>query len=90
MDGITMASGSYKANNINVKLAKSGDKAAFSELIDCHRQTLYRVAKGILKSDFDVADAIQEAIISAYKNIGSLKNEDYFKTWIIRILINEC
>lgn len=80
----------YKIDNSNIELAKSGDKAAFSLLIDCHRLALYRVAKGILKSDFDAADAIQETIISAYTNIRKLKNDEYFKTWLIRILINEC
>lgn len=90
MDDSTVLKGAHKVSDINISRAKSGDKAAFSILIDQHRITLYRVAKGILKSDFDVADALQETIISAYNNIGKLKKEEYFKTWIIRILINEC
>ncbi|RXT07290.1 sigma-70 family RNA polymerase sigma factor [Ammoniphilus sp. CFH 90114] len=52
--------------------------------------SLYRVAKGILYSDMDCADAIQETIIKAYSSIEGLKNEKYFKTWITRILINKC
>ncbi|MDR3598871.1 MAG: RNA polymerase sigma factor [Desulfosporosinus sp.] len=79
-----------KGDNSKVNLAKSGDKTAFSALIDCHRLALYRIAKGLLESDFDVADAIQETIISAYTNIGNLKKVEFFKTWLIRILINEC
>ena len=79
-----------KFDNSNVKLAKAGDKTAFSALIDCHRLTLYRIAKGLLVSDFDAADAIQETIISAYTNIGDLEKDEFFKTWLIRILINEC
>jgi len=79
-----------RVDNSNVKLAKAGDKTAFSALIDCHRLALYRIAKGLLVSDFDAADAIQETIISAYTNIGNLKKDEFFKTWLIRILINEC
>ncbi|HZK55858.1 MAG TPA: sigma-70 family RNA polymerase sigma factor [Desulfosporosinus sp.] len=79
-----------RVDNSNVKLAKAGDKGAFSALIDCHRLALYRIAKGLLVSDFDAADAIQETIISAYTNIGNLKKDEFFKTWLIRILINEC
>jgi len=77
-------------DNSNVKLAKAGNKTAFSALIDCQRLALYRVAKGLLESDFDAADAIQETIISAYTNIRKLKKDEFFKTWLIRILINEC
>jgi len=44
----------------------------------------------ILKNDDDTCDAIQETLISAYKNLNSLKNSEYFSTWIIRILINKC
>lgn len=77
-------------NMDDVRLAKAGNKEAFATLINCHRLTLYKVAKGILESDYDVTDAIQETIILAYTNIGSLKRDEYFKTWLVRILINEC
>lgn len=43
-----------------------------------------------LSSEDDVNEAIQNAIVSGFISIKSLKNEKYFKTWIIRILINEC
>ena len=51
---------------------------------------LYRCAKCILKNDTDAADAVQEALLSAWRNLSSLRNEDYFETWLIRIVINEC
>lgn len=44
----------------------------------------------ILKNDDDTCDAIQETLISAYKNFETLNNIEYFSTWIIRILINKC
>lgn len=71
-------------------LAKNGDKEAFSSLIQENKRNLYRVAKGILHHEADVEDAIQMTILKAYENIGKLRVADYFKTWIIRILINEC
>ena len=43
-----------------------------------------------LKNDEDVADAIQDTILSCYENLKSLKQNRYFKTWMIRILINKC
>ena len=43
-----------------------------------------------LKNDEDVADAIQDTILSCYENLRSLKQNRYFKTWMLRILINKC
>ena len=50
---------------------------------------MYRVSKAILNKEEDIEDAIGESILKAYKNISSLRNEAYFKTWLIRIVINE-
>ncbi|WP_244527422.1 sigma-70 family RNA polymerase sigma factor [Lihuaxuella thermophila] len=45
---------------------------------------------GILPRDQDCLDAIQETILKAYQGIDRLKRPAYFKTWLIRILINQC
>jgi len=52
--------------------------------------TLYHVSKSILTHEQDCEDAVQEAILKAYNKLGTLKKEQYFKTWLVRILINEC
>ena len=51
---------------------------------------LYRIAHAILWSDADCADAIQEAVFKGWMKRGSLREERYFETWLVRILINEC
>lgn len=73
-----------------VKRAKRGDPEAFIALIEACKMTLRRVALGYLRDEEDVADAIQDTILAAYEHIGTLKKEEYFKTWIVRILINHC
>jgi len=73
-----------------VRMAQKGSKDAFMRLIKNSELSMYRVAKSFLKSDPDCADAIQEAILKAYRTIASLREPGYFKTWLIRILINEC
>lgn len=73
-----------------VKRAKVGDNQAFTELIMNIQMDLYKIAKAKIKDDDDINEAIQETIIKAYSSIKKLKDEKYFKTWIIRILINEC
>lgn len=72
------------------ELAIKGDKNVFVELINENKLAVYRVARGILKDDHDIEDAIQNTILKAYENINKLRKHEYFKTWLIRILINEC
>lgn len=73
-----------------VKKAKNGDNQAFAEIILKLEDELYKIAMIRLSNNEDVNDAVQETIEKAYKSIRKLKNNMYFKTWIIKILINEC
>lgn len=73
-----------------VEQAKNGNEQAFSSLIEENKLKMYKVAKSILKNEDDVCDAIQNALMSAYTNLSKLQNNQYFSTWIIRILINKC
>lgn len=59
-------------------------------LVLASEDTMYHVAKTLLYNDADCADAIQEAIVKAFSKIHTLKVDAYAKTWLIRILINEC
>ena len=61
---------------MEVKRAKRGDKEAFCNLIRLNKEE-------------DIEDAVSESILKAYKNIQTLKDEAFFKTWLIRIVINE-
>lgn len=73
-----------------VNASKNGNSNAFSKLIKLYEKDLYRVAKGILKNDDDALDCIQDTILNAYKGIKKLSKDEYFKTWLIKILINCC
>ena len=73
-----------------VKRAMRSDTDAFLELIECNSLAMYKVARAILGNDEDAADAIQDTILICFEKIHTLKNPEYFKTWLIRILINEC
>ncbi|MBK1812831.1 RNA polymerase sigma factor [Clostridium sp. YIM B02505] len=70
--------------------AQNGNSEAFIEAINCILPQLYKIAKTRLDSEDDIGDAVQETIISAFENIGDLKNVEFFKTWVVRILINKC
>lgn len=73
-----------------ITYAQKGNMEAFSSLIMNFEQDLYRIASIRLKSADDIDDAIQMTIEKALKNIKKLKEPQYIKTWIIRILINNC
>jgi RNA polymerase sigma-70 factor (ECF subfamily) len=73
-----------------VRRAQRGNHEAFVQLIQEYESSMYRVAKAFLKSDIDCADVMQETILKVYKGIRALKEPEYLKTWLIRILINEC
>lgn len=60
------------------------------QLILASEDSMYHVAKSLLYNDADCQDAIQETIVKAFDKIGTLKQDAYAKTWLIRILINEC
>lgn len=66
------------------------DKTAFTAAVLDAEPTLYRVARSMLGSEHDCADAAQQAILRAWEQLGTLKKSQYFKTWLVRILINEC
>ena len=51
---------------------------------------MYKVARGFLRDEEDVADAMAETVLICYEKIGKLRQSAYFKTWMIRILINQC
>ncbi len=75
---------------ILIKKAQKGDEAAFIQALTSYMPVMYKVARTRLSSEEDVGDAIQETILSSFKNLQSLKNPSYFKTWLIKILINKC
>ena len=65
-------------------------KDRFSELVLESEETLYRISMSMLKNEADCEDAVQTAILTAFEKLSSLKKEEYFRTWLVRILINVC
>lgn len=66
------------------------NKEQFTRLTLDAEATMFHVAFSILHQEQDCCDAVQEAVTKAYAGRDTLKNPAYFKTWIIRILLNEC
>ncbi len=73
-----------------LELAKNGDEKAFTELILNMKSELYGVARVRLSNEDDIDDAIQETMIIAFNKLNTLQNNEFYRTWLVKILINEC
>ena len=76
--------------NLLVRRARKHEKEAFQQLMEQEGKSMYKIAKAILKNDEDVADAMQETALACWEKIDTLKKDKYFRTWLTRILINNC
>ena len=66
------------------------DERMFTRKLLESEQMLYRIACAFLRSEADRQDAMQESALKAWKNRDGLREERFFKTWITRIMVNEC
>ena len=73
-----------------IKRAMQKDAESFIKLMEENKQSMLKVAYGFFSNEQDVADVMQQTVLNAYEHIGELKKTAHFKTWLIRILINNC
>src|SRR5262245_4765351 len=70
--------------------AKSGDHDAFAVLAEDAIGRLHRTARLILRSDDAAADAVQDALTSAWLHIRAVREPERFDAWLNRLLVNAC
>ncbi len=76
-------------NELNlIKKAIKGNKKCLQELLVLHSDQLYRTAFLYVRNREDALDVVQEASYKAFKSISQLKTENFFLTWLTRILIH--
>jgi RNA polymerase sigma-70 factor (TIGR02954 family) len=73
-----------------VHKAVTGDEEAFLKLMQLYKVDLYKTALSYLKNEHEALEALQEVTYRAYKSIAKVQETAYFKTWLIRIMINYC
>jgi len=66
----------------------AGDRDAFTELVGRHRDRLWNVALRTTRDPEEAADALQEALISAYQRAAQFRGESAVTTWLHRIVVN--
>ena len=89
MDAVTTAANAAtSADDALVRRARSGDAAAFEALVDTRIDRCYRLAWSILSNDADAADATQDALVAAWRQLPRLRDPAAFDGWLNRIVAN--
>lgn len=70
--------------------ARSGDREAFSHLAAASFDQLFRTARLILREDDLAADAVQDALLSAWVHIRAVREPDRFEAWLRRLVVHAC
>jgi len=89
VDAVTTATSPVtSADDALVRRARSGDATAFGVLVDTRIDRCYRLAWSILSNDADAADATQDALVSAWRQLPRLRDTAVFDGWLNRIVAN--
>lgn len=83
-------SGAEPSDEELLKLHVAGDAEAFGRLFLRHRERLWAVAVRTLHDPEDAADALQDAMISAFRRAGGFRGDSAVTTWLHRIVVNAC
>lgn len=70
--------------------AQEGDVRAFGELARRHQAALYRLAVRVMGDPTEAEDALQEALLDAWRCIERFRGESAFSTWMYRVVTNRC
>ena len=73
-----------------VRRAIEGDHDAFSSLVDASADRLFAVANLILRDSDRAQDAVQDALISAWKDVRALRDPDAWDAWTYRMTVWSC
>ena len=71
-------------------VAAAGNQDAFMELVEPEMRGAYRLAVAILRNPSEAEDAVQDAVLSAWRHFGRFRRDAGIRPWFFRIVVNEC
>lgn len=74
----------------DIQKAQQGDPEAFVRLFEAHKLGLYRLARRLCREPMDAEDALAQTALDAWEKLGTLRKLEGFKSWLYRILANNC
>src|SRR5271167_578283 len=72
-----------------VHASKNGNVAAFEQLVKRYDRKLLRIAQSVTHNTEDAQDAVQDAFLKVFQNLGQFREESQFSTWLFRITVNQ-
>jgi RNA polymerase sigma-70 factor (ECF subfamily) len=72
-----------------VQSVRRGEVSRFSELIQRHNGSLYRVARSIVRDDHEAEDVVQQAHVAAFMHLHEFEGRAKYSTWLARIAAHE-
>ena len=79
---------SHPEVEIDLDLLRSGDKAAFTQVVERYADSLYNLTLKLLDNPQEAEDALQETFLNAYKAIEGFEGRSSLNTWLYRIAYN--
>lgn len=73
-----------------VERARDGDRDAFRQIVDSHKQQVFQLALGITRNHHDAEDMVQEVFLKAYKSLQRFRGQAKLSSWLYRITLNTC
>jgi RNA polymerase sigma-70 factor (ECF subfamily) len=73
-----------------VERAQRGDHEAFDALATAAYHRLYAIARRILRDGYAAEDAVQDALVRAWRDLRGLRDRDRFDAWLHRLLVHAC
>lgn len=73
-----------------IERSKQGDRQAQNELYKLYADAMYNVCRRMMGDEDEAKDVLQEAFVTAFTRLQSLKDERLFSAWLKRIIVNHC
>lgn len=73
-----------------VERARQGDRESFAVLARTHSDRLYAIAYRIVRDAPLAEDALQQALVRAWRELPTLRDPERFEAWLTRIIVNAC
>src|SRR5689334_24596575 len=86
--GVVAASGTQYNEDKLIRAGQRGDQAAVDVLFERYHRPLFQTALRVLGNAEDAEDALQDGLLSAYRNLKRFEGRSQFSTWLTRIVIN--
>ena len=72
-----------------VHASQKGDAAAYEQLVKRYEGRLLRISQTVTRNREDAEDAVQEALLKAFQNLSTFREDSQFSTWLISITVNQ-